>query len=247
VSPWAAAAGGAVGVVLLPIANRLWPASAAALGAPPARAAVTRNVLFGLAAGLWAMAAIELGAVLLDVARLSAERAHPTLGAAIGWAITAALIAGAQEGWVRGWLLARAWSRFGFSRAAIGSSGLFVLLHAGPGVLAAPPGVVLLGAVGLFLFGLTAAASVRTTGSIAWAIGAHAGWDYVGGFLLGAPAYGRAPGPGSLMLVTPHGAWGWAAGGDFGPEASPLALLALAAAAWAWLRVRPHSRGKPLT
>ncbi|HEY1928786.1 MAG TPA: CPBP family intramembrane glutamic endopeptidase [Caulobacteraceae bacterium] len=239
-SPWAAAAGGAVGVALLPIANRLWPPSAATLGAPPRRAALARDFLFGIAAGLGAMAAIELGSVLLGLARLSAGRLHPPIGAAIGWAFTVMLIAASQEGWVRGWLLARAWARFGFRRAAIGSSGLFVLLHAEPGVLAAPPGVVLLGAAGLFLFGLAAAASVRATGSIAWALGAHAGWDYVGGFLLGAPAYGRAPGPDSLLLVTPHGAWGWAAGGDFGPEASPLALLALAVAVWGWLRVQPR-------
>lgn len=239
-SPWAAA-GGAVGVALLPIANRLWPTSGATLGAPPGRTALARDFFFGLAAGLGAMTAIELGAVLLGAARLCANGSHPTLGSAIGLALTSALIAGAQEGWVRGFLLARAWGRFGFPRAAIGTSSLFVLLHAEPGVLAAPPGVVLLGAAGLFLFGLAAAASVRATGSIAWAFGAHAGWDYVGGFVLGAPAYGRAPGPDSLMLVTPHGAWGWAAGGDFGPEASPLALLALAAAAWGWLSVQPRS------
>ncbi|HSZ52571.1 MAG TPA: CPBP family intramembrane glutamic endopeptidase [Caulobacteraceae bacterium] len=239
-SPWAAAAGGAVGVAFLPIANRFWPASAATLGAPPGRAVMARDFLFGLAAGLGAMAVIEFGAVFLDAARLSAGHSPPTIGAAIGWAISVVLIAAAQEGWVRGWLLARAWPRFGFRRAAIGSSGLFVLLHAQPGVLVAPPGVVVLGAAGLFLFGLAAAASVRATGSIAWAFGAHASWDYVGGFLLGAPAYGRAPGPGSLMLVTPHGAWGWAAGGDFGPEASLLALLVLAAAAWGWLRIQPR-------
>jgi hypothetical protein len=186
------------------------------------------------------MAAIELTLVVLGAARLARGSWPPSPVVAAGWAITALLIAGAQEGWFRGWALARISERWGFRTAALSTSGVFVLIHAQSGVVGLPAGITLAGAVGLFLFGLAAAASVRATGSIAWAVGAHAGWDYVGGFLLGAPAYGRAPGQGGLWIFEPREVWEWASGGAFGPEASPLALLALAAAAWGWLGVRPR-------
>jgi len=212
------------------------------LGPPRSAIAIAGQAFLGLAAGLAAMATIELALVLTGAARLEAGQPYSALGVTVGGAVTALLIAAAQEGWVRGWLLTLAWSRWGFHRAAIGSSALFVLLHAEPGLRTVAPAEVALGAAGLFLFGLAAAASVKATGSIAWALGAHAGWDYVGGFLLGAPAYGREPGDESLLLITPDGGQGWAAGGAFGPEASPLAIVVLAAAAWAWLRVRSAPR-----
>jgi uncharacterized protein len=236
-SAWTAAAGGAVGLVVLIVVARRWPAPAWPV--PRAVGGVDRGraLLAGLPAGLGAMAAIELAPVLLGAARLAPAPRGPALAWGAAWALTALLVAAAQEGWLRGWLLARTAERWGFRRAALATSGLFVLLHAGAGILVLPLGGVVLGGAGLFLFGLTAAASVRRTGSIAWAVGAHAGWDYVQGFVLGAPAYGAPPGAGSLLLVQPRGGWAWLAGAAFGPEASPLAILVLAASLWAWLRV----------
>lgn len=236
-TPWTAAAGGAVGLALLLIAGHLWPAPGWP-GESPGRVEQARSALLGLAAGLAGMGAIELTLVVLGAARLTPGTPPPTPGPAVGWALTALLVAGAQEGWVRGWLMARLSARWGFRGAAIVTSGVFVLLHAEPGALVLAPRLILLGAAGLFLFGLAAAASVRVTGSIAWAIGAHAGWDYVEGFILGAPSFGRSPGRGCLLIFEPNPAWSWAAGGAFGPEASPLAILALGAAAWGWLGVR---------
>jgi uncharacterized protein len=202
---------------------------------------MARGVSLGLVAGLAGMAVIELAATLLDAADLRRSAWPPGPFSAAGWALTALLIASAQEGWVRGWALSWLSARWGFGRAAIATSGLFVLLHAEPGVVVLAPRLLLMGAVGLFLFGLAAAASVRATGSIAWAIGAHAGWDYVGGFILGAPAYGRAPGPGCLLTFAPRSDLGWLAGGAFGPEASPAAIFLLGMAAFSWLRARrPH-------
>ncbi|HEX4740788.1 MAG TPA: CPBP family intramembrane glutamic endopeptidase [Caulobacteraceae bacterium] len=237
-APWTAAVGAAAGVVVLLIASRRWPAP----DWPGERAGWSgrgRGLLLGLAAGLGGMAAIELTLALLGVAGLRRGPWPPEPGAAAGWALTALLIAGAQEGWMRGWALAWLTKRWGFWRAATVTSGAFVLLHAEPGVVVLPAPLLLAGAAGLFLFGLAAAASVRASGSIAWAAGAHAGWDYVGGFLIGAPAYGWAPGPGCLLTLTPRGDLGWLAGGAFGPEASPAAILMLGAAACAWLRARP--------
>lgn len=232
-TPWAA--GGAVGLVLLTIASRLWPAPGWP-GETVAWRAKGRGFLQGLAAGLAALTAIELALAMLGAGRLAQGRWATAPEAAAGWALTALLVAGAQEGWLRGWALARLAPSWGFARAALATSCMFVLLHAEPALAALPLRLLVMGAAGLFLFGLVAAASVRASGSIAWAVGAHAGWDYVGGFILGAPAYGRPSGPGCLLTFAPRGHGGWAAGGAFGPEASPLALVALAAAAWAWLR-----------
>jgi uncharacterized protein len=237
-SAWAAAAGGAVGLAFLLMMSRLWPAPAWPR-ATIARDGWGRAFFAGLGAGLGVMAAIELTLAVAGMARIMPAPRQPAFGWSLIWALTALLVAAAQEGWVRGWLLANLAERWGFRRAAIATSGLFVILHAEPGVLILPPGLILLGACGLFLFGLVAAASVRASGSIAWAVGAHVGWDYVQGFVLGAPAYGQSPAAGSLLLVEPHGSWAWFAGAAFGPEASPLSLLVLGAGLWAWLRVRP--------
>jgi membrane protease YdiL (CAAX protease family) len=190
----------------------------------------------GLATGLAGMAAIELVAVLAGGARLQWSPPADIALSGLTWVMAALLVAAAQEGWVRGWLLRKLAARWGFGPAAIATTALFVALHGGAYVLAEPVWLTLLGVAGLSLFGLTAALSVQRTGGLAWAIGAHAGWDFTQGFVLGAPSYGRPAEAGSLFAVLPTRGSGWIAGAGFGPEASPLAVVLLALAMVLWLR-----------
>lgn len=82
------------------------------------------------------------------------------------------------------------------------------------------PGVV---QAGLFGFGL--AISFRWTGSLWYALGLHAGWDYAESFIFGVPDSGLVL-PGTAMHPVFHGPV-WLTGGSVGPEGSVLGIIPL--------------------
>jgi membrane protease YdiL (CAAX protease family) len=143
-------------------------------------------------------------------------------------------ISAAQELVFRGWLL-RALKRLGFWPAAILAGGAFVAVHL------ARPGETAAGLSGLFVFALLAAAGVRRAGTVAWAVGLHAGWNLVQDVVLGLPDGGLASRAGWLQahLVGPA----WLTGGGAGPEGGAPALLLMAVALLALGRIaRPADR-----
>jgi membrane protease YdiL (CAAX protease family) len=72
--------------------------------------------------------------------------------------------------------------------------------------------------------GLTFAGFYLLTGRIWMSVGAHAGWNFTLGAIFGARVSGM-PSVGSLLTSIPTpGAPAWLTGGDFGPEASPVAV-----------------------
>jgi membrane protease YdiL (CAAX protease family) len=76
------------------------------------------------------------------------------------------------------------------------------------------------------LFGLVFAWSFRCTGSLWFALGVHAGWDYSQSFIYGVPDSGVVL-PGALLR--PHmGGPAWLTGGSAGPEGSVLMAAVLA-------------------
>ena len=131
---------------------------------------------------------------------------------------------------------------------------LFWLLKAYVGVAAAAViGVVLFGAlhghnqgespVGLFsagAVGLVFCISLWYTGSLWWAIGFHAAWDWGQTFFYGTPDSGMVA-RGHFLSEHPAGALLWS-GGPTGPEGSlyivPL-LIIMALAMWLWWRRKP--------
>ncbi|UYY58073.1 CPBP family intramembrane glutamic endopeptidase [Sphingomonas sp. S2-65] len=132
-------------------------------------------------------------------------------------------------------LLARA---FRVDVALALSAALFGLAHLGN------PGASLGSAAAIAVeAGLTFAGFYLLTGRIWMSVGAHAGWNFAQGAVLGASVSGM-PSTGSLLTTTPlpHAA-AWLSGGDFGPEASPVAVIIGLAVFLATMRLtQTHAR-----
>jgi uncharacterized protein len=137
------------------------------------------------------------------------------------WALTFLMVGFFEEFLFRGYALFTLSTGMGFWPSAILLSALFggVHLHnAGEdwaGGLAA-------GLIGLF-FCLT----LRRTGSLWFAIGLHASWDYAESFLYSVPDSGEMI-PGHLLSSSFHGPV-WLTGGSVGPEGSALVFVIIAA------------------
>lgn len=104
--------------------------------------------------------------------------------------------------------------RIGFWIAAVLWSAMFLLSHVGNG------GESAIGLLGVFLNGLVGCYALWRTGSLWWAIGAHASWDWAQSFLFGASNSGLAM-SGRLLATHPIGS-PLLSGGATGPEGSIL-------------------------
>ncbi|TPG55320.1 CPBP family intramembrane glutamic endopeptidase [Sphingomonas glacialis] len=103
--------------------------------------------------------------------------------------------------------------------AAVFSVGLFAVGHLFNN------GETAMGLVSVALAGLTFAYVLYRTGSLWWAIGFHATWDWAQSFLYGVPDSGGMM-QGHLLLTHPVGAT-WLSGGATGPEGSVLVIPVL--------------------
>lgn len=207
----------------------------------PARAL---RFVSGLAWGFVAITALVLA--LRALGFLTLTPGHPgasPLGrhAAI-WALVFLLTALAEEAMFRGYPLFTLSRGMGFWWAALLCSAGFGLMHGANGG-ESPVGIVAAGAIGL-LFSL----SLWYTGSLWWALGFHAAWDWGESFVYGTPDSG--------MVVQTHWLSGHAtgpalwSGGATGPEGSLLvwpllALLALGMFLWWRRRAESPFRSAP--
>ena len=185
----------------------------------------TGGAIFGLTAMSLAVAVlIGLGALDPGFAHIGRLRG---LGRALASVGAFSLVAAAQESVFRGWLLAGLARRIGFSGGSAITSALFVAVHL------TAKGETELGLGGLFVFALLACAATRVLGSIWWAVGFHAAWDFALTFLFG---FGAPPEAESLIRMTPRGPV-WLSGGSGGPEGS-LITVAILLALWAFVASR---------
>jgi membrane protease YdiL (CAAX protease family) len=152
------------------------------------------------------------------------------LPAAVLAGLYVCLVAALQEGVFRGWGLSVLTRRIGFRAAAIITSLAFAAIH---GCI---PGQNGMGLVAMGLFGLAMCAAVRRFESLWWAMGFHAGWDFM---LTAVFGFGAAPSQRvawRLAAQEPD----WLSGGAAGPEASAITLAILAglfgALAWRGLK-----------
>jgi len=148
------------------------------------------------------------------------------LSAALVSGLYFSLVAAAQEGVFRGWLLTFLTRRWGFWGAAMVDSLAFAAIHA------FIPGQNGMGLAAMWLFGLAMCAAVRRRGTLWWAMGFHTGWDFV---LTAVFGFGAAPGQRVMWRLAPQGP-AWLNGGAAGPEASAitLAMLGCLCGALAW-------------
>jgi membrane protease YdiL (CAAX protease family) len=131
---------------------------------------------------------------------------------AILWALCLTFVGLFEEFLFRGYTLFTLSSGVGFWPAAILLSLLFAAVHlqnSGEGRV---------GVASVFVVGLLWGFTVRRTGSLWFAVGMHAAFDFGETFLYSAPDSGMVL-PGHLSDATLHGP-AWLTGGSVGPEAS---------------------------
>ena len=139
------------------------------------------------------------------------------------WLVAMLLVGLAEEYVFRGYALQSLWRGAGFWPAALITTALFAGAHLSkPHENAIDIGMI-------FALGLIICLSVRVSGSLWWAVGWHAAFDFGQLFLIGTRNGGQVP-VGRLFDVSFPGP-AWSNGGELGTEASyfmiPAAILNL--------------------
>ncbi len=189
----------------------------AGLGRPSA----LRNAAAGLLCGFLAICALMGLLLALGLYTLRAPQWNlAVLGWAVFWAVQFAGTGFFEEMTMRGYSLSSLAQGIGFWPSAILLSILFGVGHFGNN------GEQWLGIFNAVLAGVVFAYSVRVSGSLWWAIGAHASWDWGETYFWGVSDSG-VPAPNPLFTGTPHGS-ALLSGGTVGPEGSLFCIAALA-------------------
>jgi membrane protease YdiL (CAAX protease family) len=128
------------------------------------------------------------------------------------WLIAMVFVGLAEEYIFRGYALQSLWCGAGFWPAALITTALFAGAHLSkPHENAIDIGMI-------FALGMLVCLSVRVTGSLWWAVGWHAAYDFGQFFLIGTRNGGQEP-IGHLFNITFPGP-AWINGGELGTEAS---------------------------
>jgi uncharacterized protein len=198
-------------------------------------AGAIRRAAIGATTGLLAFAVLILclrGAGSIEL-HAASQPFSISIAYALIWGVGYGLVAFAEENLFRGYPLAALTRVVGAPGAAIATSLIFGLLHLGNG------GESWIAATNAVLLALVFAASVYMTGSLWWAIGFHAAWNWTESWLFGAADSGIVA-VGRLLEATPRGPR-WLSGGAAGPEGSIGMLVAIAIAAFAlWRTAETH-------
>lgn len=184
------------------------------------RAGAIRNSLTGAVCGFTALSLLMVGLRVAGMYVVSA----PVLDAgvwfwAIYWALQFVCTGCLEEMSMRGYPLAALTRGIGFWPAAILLSLLFGAGHLGNS------GEAWIGIANAVVVGIVFACSVRFTGSLWWAIGAHAAWDWGETYFWGVSDSGFVS-QHHLFAGQPMGA-DLLSGGAVGPEGSLLCLPAI--------------------
>jgi uncharacterized protein len=143
--------------------------------------------------------------------------------ATASWCITFVIVGLSEEFTFRGYMQYTLTTGMGFWLAAVLLSLLFAAAHIGN------PGESKTGVASVFLFGMLFCLFLRRRGTLWWAVGFHAGWDWGQTFFYGVADSGLKPYH-NLFDSTFSGPT-WLTGGTVGPEASiftPIVLLIVA-------------------
>jgi CAAX protease family protein len=138
---------------------------------------------------------------------------------AIFWGAFFLIVGFYEEFAFRGYVQFTLGQGVGFWPAAVALSLIFGVMHA------TNQGESWMGIAGVVLTGLFWCLTLRRTGSLWFAVGMHASFDFAETFLYSVPDSGEVF-PGHLSNATIHGP-GWLTGGTAGPEASVLDFLVL--------------------
>jgi hypothetical protein len=125
----------------------------------------------------------------------------------------------------------------GFWPAAVLLSAAFGAIHLGN------PGEAWLGALAAACIGLFFCLTLRRTGTLWFAVGMHASWDWGESFLYSVPDSGQVA-PGHLLRSSFHGSR-WLTGGSVGPEGSVFVFVVIALLWFVFDRVYPPTQRQP--
>jgi membrane protease YdiL (CAAX protease family) len=202
---------------------------------------LTRSAMSRLAAGFGAWGFLPLTLVLLIMHGLGvfyfgdvAVGGAQALYWAGAWGLVFLFVGLLEEYAFRGYALYTLADGIGFWPAAIVSAVTFAYLHMGNG------GESRIGIAGVFLYAIFAAATLRRTGNLWLAVGAHAGWDWGQSFFYGVSDSGT-PVFGHLFNPRIHGP-DWLSGGSVGPEGSIVTLIFWALITIGFLVLYPDRR-----
>jgi hypothetical protein len=132
------------------------------------------------------------------------------------------LVVGLYEDFLfRGYSLITLAQAMRFWPAAVLLSAVFGAVHLGN------PGEAWVGALAAAFIGLFFCLTLRRTGTLWFAVGMHASWDWGESFLYSVPDSGQMV-PGHLLSSSFHGAR-WLTGGSVGPEGSVFVFVVIAA------------------
>jgi uncharacterized protein len=143
--------------------------------------------------------------------------------ATASWCITFVIVGLSEEFIFRGYMQYTLTAGIGFWPSAVLMSLLFAAAHT------TNPGESKAGVASVFLFGMLFCLFLRRRGTLWWAVGFHAGWDWSQTFFYGVHDSGLTPYH-NLFDSAFHGPT-WLTGGTVGPEASiftPIVLLIVA-------------------
>jgi uncharacterized protein len=200
----------------------------------PARRAFGKLFWFG---AVWGFAGISVlifslyglhdftfGRVVLHGMRIAKFAAY--------WSVMFLLVGLFEEFVFRGYTQFTLARGVGFWPAAIVLSGAFGVVHLGN------EGEHWTGALAAAFIALFFCLTLQRTGSLWFAVGFHAAWDWGESFFYSAPDSGL-PAPGHLLNSTLHGSE-WLTGGSVGPEGSVMCFLVITMLWIAFDRVYPR-------
>jgi uncharacterized protein len=206
----------------------------------PVRFAFGRHFWLGTLVGFLAISTSLLVIFALHGFHLTGLAIHgkTILTATAAWTAAFVVVGLGEEFAFRGYLQFTLTTGMGFWPAAILLSALFGLAHA------ANPGESKVGLLSVVCFGLLFCLFLRRTGTLWWAVGFHAGWDWGQTFFYGVTDSGLAP----YHNLFNSGFSGptWLTGGSVGPEASIFTPIVLGLVAVLFSRIyRRHQQPSP--
>jgi uncharacterized protein len=176
---------------------------------------------------LWLVGVFSFGSLSLHGPRI--------LRFALFWGVFFLLVAGFEEFAFRGYSQFTLAQGIGFWPAACVLSLFFGGLHLFLNEGESGVGAFCAAAIGLFF-----CFTLRRTGSLWFALGMHASWDWGESYLYSVPDSGGTV-AGHLLNSSFHGAR-WLTGGTVGPEGSVLALVVIAASWVVFDRIYPGEK-----
>ncbi len=224
-------------IVLVPavVMGRLERRSLADYGLP-GRGAFGKHFWIGMLWGLCLISAVIGGIALFrgyDISGLALS-AGAIVEYGLLWLVGFTLVGFFEEFTFRGYTQFTLASGVGFWPAAV------ILSAAFGGAHLFNPGEGLVGALQVFLIAMFFCLTLRRTGTLWFAIGVHAAFDWGETFLYSVPNSGlRAAG--HLFASSLHGA-PWLTGGSVGPEGSVICFVLVALSILLFARLYPRAR-----